>query len=477
MVLLKNEGILPLNLDKGELKTIGLIGDAFKSVYYGDYSGRPDNNPVLLDCLLEDVGERAELKWINERTPEELIPVNYLTRSADQAYDGILGFTGEYFANKQGAGKPKLVRQDLNLDFTPDKDKSISAWESLSARWTSTLQAPLTGKYVFSFSGSGEVKVYVDDALVVQRTNHHRMNEVFELSLVKGSNYDIRIESNNINLRSPFKLTWRPPFDESVGTPETIARNSDVVILFLRDDNSSEGRDRKDLKLSSYQVELIKNTARINPNTILVLGSGSALSLSSIIDCPKALLNVWIAGQGEAQAISDILLGKVNPSGKTAVTFFANEEQLPAMDDYDITKGRSYQYFDGDILFPFGFGLSYTDFEYSKPRLDKNCFSNEEEIVVTVDVKNSGGYDGEEIVQCYVSSPNWQKNNLKQKLVGYKRVFLKQGETKKVQFSLSKEDILRWNLTKKDWEAISGKYEVSVVSHSGLKNLVSFDYL
>lgn len=477
IVLLKNEDILPLHLDNQKIRTIGLIGDAFKSVYYGDYSGTPDLNPVLLDCLSADIAGQAALKWINERTEEELIPANYLTRSADQAYDGILGFTGEYFDNKQGAGIPKLVRQDLSLDFTPAKDEQLHTWQHLSACWTSTLQPPLSGRYAFTFSGSGEVKIYINNAVVFQKNNHSRMHEVFEISLVEGEKYDIKIESNNVNVQSPFKLAWQPPFDENGDTPEKIAQQSDVVILFLRDDNSSEGRDRKNLNLNPSQIELIEKITKINPNTVLILGSGSTLSLSNIINKPKALLNVWIGGQGEAQAISDILLGKVNPSGKTAVTFYANEEQLPPMNDYNIKNGRSYQYFNGDVLFPFGFGLSYTKFDYAAPKVNKNSFSGEEVLLVTARVSNTGQFDGEEVVQCYLSSHEWEQEKLKQKLVGFKRVFLKKGETKEIQFTLSKEDLLRWNITKKDWEAMSGTYEVSVVPHSGIKNKIPFHYL
>ncbi len=476
IVLLKNEALLPINLDEKKIRTIGLIGDAFNSVYYGDYSGTPDHNPVLLDCLYADVEGRAKLKWINEKTEEELIPANYLTRSADLAYDGILGFTGEYFDNNNGSGSPILIRQDLNINFTPANDKQLMQYQHLSACWTSTLQPPLTGRYTFTFSGSGEVKIYINKAVVFQRTNHYRMHEVFEIPLIKGEKYDIKIESKNINNQSPLKFTWQTPFDENGETPEKIAQQSDVVILFLRDDNSSEGRDRKNLKLNPYQLELIDKITKINPNTVLILGSGSTLSLSNIISKPKALLNVWIAGQGEAQAISNILLGKVNPSGKTAVTFYANEEQLPAMNDYNIKNGRSYQYFSGDILFPFGFGLSYTTFDYSTPVLNKNNFSDKDTLSVTIRISNTGRFDGEEIVQCYLSSPDWEKEKLKQKLVGFKRVFLKKGETKELCFTLSKEDLLRWDTGEKDWRVVSDKYEVSVVPHSGITNPISFRY-
>lgn len=247
-------------------------------------------------------------------------------------------------------------------------------------------------------------------------------------------------------------------------------------ILFLRDDNSSEGRDRKDLHWGEAQIELIRKVTEANPNTILILGSGSPLMLAPFVRLPKAILNVWIGGQGEARAITHILLGKVNPSGKTPVTFFADERQLPPMDSYDVTKGRSYQYFKGDVMFPFGYGLSYTRFEYSRPVVDKSRMSGSDTLSVEVTVSNKGGYDGEEIVQCYLSAPQWAVGGLKQKLIGHKRVFIAKGESRKVSFTVCREDLLRWNVNVKEWTALAGKYEVSVVPHSGEKNAVSFVY-
>ena len=477
IVLLKNEeNILPLKLDNKKKLKIGLIGDAFQSVYYGDYSGTPDFNATLFDCLTTDVGKLADISFVNERKVKELIPANYLTRSANQAYDGILGFTGEYYNNKQGTGEAMLVRQDLNLNFTPNKDEQLKGSSQLSARWSSTLEAPITGKYLFTFDGSGKVKMRINNKEVLKKSSSWKIHESFEIELREGEKYPIEIEAIDINVDCPFNLTWRPPFNETDDTPEKIAERSDVVILFLRDDNSSEGRDRKNLLMNPAQVELIDKITRINPNTVLILGSGSTLTLTNIVNKPKALLNVWIAGQGEAQAISNVLLGKVNPSGKTAVTFFANESQLPPMDDYSVINGRSYQYFKGVVLYPFGYGLSYTTYQYSSPILDKRSMSAGQPLSVSVAVKNTGSYGGEEIVQCYLSSPDWEQKGLKQKLIGYKRVFLNKGETRHVTFNISEEDLQRWDTKKKVWSVMADKYEVLIVPHSGMRNAMSFNY-
>lgn len=478
MVLLKNNGLLPLNLQTLDRKlNIALIGDAFKTVYYGDYSGMPDNNLTLFDCLQQEIGCKANLTWIGERSHEEVIPSNLLHRSNDQAYDGLLGFTAEYFDTKIIENKkPVLLRQDLQLDVLLATDKSLKSKAIQAARWTSTLTAPQTGRYMICMEGSGRGKLWIDGQMKINKSNEKHFKASFEVNLIKGKSYDLKITCEEMNYQTPIQLTWKPPFKETDDTPEKLAKRSDIVLLFVRDDNSSEGRDRRNLNLSDAHTELIQQVTSANASTVLILGSGSTLSLRPIISAPAALLNVWIAGQGEAQAIGNILMGKTNPSGKTAVTFYANESELPALDDYDITHGRSYQYFKGTVLFPFGFGLSYTTYEYSKPQMTKMVFKKNEKITVNITVKNTGKRDGEEIVQCYLSAQDWEKKGLKQKLVGYKRVALRAGESKSIIFSINEEQLKRWNADTGQWQLTTHAYELSVVPCSNQRNTVSFEY-
>lgn len=266
-----------------------------------------------------------------------------------------------------------------------------------------------------------------------------------------------------------------PPFKGTEDTPAKLAKRSDVAILFVRDDNSSEGRDRKNLNLSDAHIELIKEVCAANPKTILLLGGGSTLALKDIIEGPAALLNVWIAGQGEAQSISNILLGKTNPSGKTAVTFCADESELPALDDYDITHGRSYQYFKGEELFPFGFGLSYTTYQYGKPKMKHRKLQQGDKVEVSAEIRNTGKYAAKRWYSViYITG--LQKQGLKQKLVGYQRVSLKPGQAKTVKFCIQEELLKRWNKDKDEWGLNGNQYELSVVPCSNQQNAVSFTY-
>lgn len=476
MVLLKNEGLLPLKFSEGKKQKIALIGEAFKTVYYGDYSGNPDNNLTLMDCLKKDIGNKAELTWIGERSAERIIPANCLSRSDDQAYDGKLGLSADYYASEKVQGDAFLSRQDLTIDFVPSEDASLKQVAKLSACWNSTLRVPQSGRYLLSLAASGRVKVYIDKKVVLSKSSNSGFKVSFDVVLEQGKDYQMKIVCEDMNKRKPLRLAWTPPFKEGEDSPSTVAKRSDVVILFVRDDNSSEGRDRKNLNLTDAQMELIKEVTSANPNTILLLGGGSALSLSEIVPRTKSLLYVWVGGQGESKAISNILQGKVNPSGKTPITFYMNERQIPALNDYDVKNGRSYQYFKGDVLYPFGFGLSYTKFAYGTPRVNGKKIPAGKLIIVSAQVTNQGNCDGEEVVQCYLSSPDWAAQGLKQKLVGYQRVYLKKGETKRVEFRVEEGQLKRWNIKKKEWHRSSEKYEISVVPHSGEKNAVSFSY-
>jgi beta-glucosidase len=347
----------------------------------------------------------------------------------------------------------------------------------MSARWTSTLVPPSTGEYKIFYEGNGVVKIIIDGKEVINKKvdGSHRAETL--ISLVAGQKYDLRIECAGINKYAVQRLGWQPPFDANKLTPEKAAKQADIAIIFLRDMGGMEGRDRTTLAINSVQEELVSRVVNANPNTVLVLGSGTPLILGKLSKQVKALLNVWIAGQGEAQAIADILSGQVNPSGKTPVTFFADEKQLPALDDYNVTNGRSYQYFKGDVLYPFGFGLSYNQYEYARPKLKQQHVERDGLISVSVKITNKGKYDGEEVVQCYVSSKAWKAGGLKQKLVAFDRIFLKKGESGVLEFQIPVSELSRWNVEKDYWEVHPGEYKISVVPHSGVENVVTFTVL
>lgn len=471
MILLKNENLLPLNVEK--LKTVALIGDAFKKVYYGDYSGRSEQNTTLWDALTAGYKDKIKFLWTGDGNENEVVPEANLVRPAKYEYEGKLGLTGYYYNKPKIEGKPTFEQHDLTLDFKAIDVDNLRRFGKISAYWTSSLVPGETGEYILSLEGTGDMKLYVDKKLVIDRPGS-RGKISAAISLVANKNYDLRIECQNMNKKDKFRFLWRPPVNAKTSAPEKMAEDADVAIVFIRDNSGAEGRDRSSLVMNPEQVSLVKRIFQANKNTIVLFGSSAPLMLGEIVSHSKALLNVWIGGQGEAQAISDILFGKVNPSGKTPVTFYADEKQLPPLDDYNIKNGRSYQYFNGNVLFPFGYGLSYTKFQYSRPELQKKQIGRKGTIQLSVMIKNDGAYDGDEIVQCYASSTNWNKEQLKQKLVDFACVHLKKGETKSVTFDIPVERLQRWNVAKHCWEVQPGEYQLSVVPNSQSKNAVDF---
>ncbi|MDR2627757.1 MAG: glycoside hydrolase family 3 C-terminal domain-containing protein [Dysgonamonadaceae bacterium] len=468
VILLKNDHILPLNTKK--TKKIALIGEAFKRVYYGDYSGKPEFNTTVFEALKTAVGNDVELIWVSDAEKNETIASSYLIRPEEYAYEGLMGLTGEYF-NMNIAGEALVSKQEAMLDFIPAHDPALDKIPQPAARWTSSLQAPLTGEYTLIYEGDAAlVTISLDGQHLIKHAVSAGNPAKVQVNLTAGKKYDIRIESVGINRNIRQRLAWQLPGASNKEMLENVARHADVALIFLREDAAAEGSDRKTLALNSLQEQLIARISKANPNTVLALSSTTPLLLGRISKQVKALLNVWIAGQGEGQALADILLGKVNPSAKTPLTFFSNEKQLPALDDYKVKNGRSYQYFKGDVLYPFGFGLSYTRYEYARPQLKQQRIDRNDSIEVSVRITNKGRFDGEEIVQCYISSKPWETEGLNRKLVAVNRIALKKGTSGTLTFHIPVSELSRWNVEKHSWEIRAGEYTLSVVPHSGERN-------
>lgn len=201
-----------------------------------------------------------------------------------------------------------------------------------------------------------------------------------------------------------------------------------------------DGGDRTSIALPAVQTQLMKALVAGRIPTVFVMMTGSALAIPWEAKHVPAILNAWYGGQYGGEAITDVLFGDYNPSGKLPVTFYAKDSDLPDFESYDM-QGRTYRYFKGKALYPFGYGLSYTDFRYSSLKMPTACNTTDKEIPVTVTVKNTGKMDGEEVVQLYVSHPDKKILVPVTALKGFKRIYLKAGEAKQITFSLSSEDL------------------------------------
>jgi len=250
----------------------------------------------------------------------------------------------------------------------------------------------------------------------------------------------------------------------SIRDAADLASKSDVAIVFAGTNLSvaNEAADRSNLDLPGNQLELIKNVFKANPNTIVVLINGMALTINWIDENIPAILEAWYAGQAQGTAMADVLFGDYNPAGRLPVTFHKTVDELPHLGDYDITKGRTYWFNKNEVLYPFGHGLSYTTFEYSNLYINQNTMKSSEknELIVSVDIQNTGNLKGDEVVQLYVKDLESSVIQPIKRLREFKRITLDKGDIKTVKFRLSNEDFSYWEKKKKDWHIEDGEFEI-----------------
>ena len=446
LVLLKNDnGTLPL---KKDLKTVAVIGpnaDA-PDVLLGNYNGVPSKSVTPLQGVREKVSAGTKVLYSPGMYPTG-------TQVVPAPATAFRGLKGEYFANREWQGEPALVREDARLDFN---------WASLapaaqvpadnfSVRWTGKLVAPESGQYLLGFAGNGGVRLTLDGKAVIEEFANTRTRTVKkELELEGGRAYDLRVEyRENANHYASARLVWAPPGDERVLREDALskAREADAVVMVMGINPSVEGEemdvklegfrggDRTDIALPKPQEELMKAVHALGKPLVLVLLGGSALAVNWADGNVGAIVKAWYPGQEGGTAVADVLFGDYNPAGRLPVTFYKSVEQLPPFDDYRM-EGKTYRYFKGDPLYPFGHGLSYTTFKYDNLKLSATRVRAGRGLTVSAEVQNTGARAGEEVVQLYVTDAASAYPVPVRSLAGFSRVSLKPGERRRVSFNI-----------------------------------------
>jgi beta-glucosidase len=301
------------------------------------------------------------------------------------------------------------------------------------------------------FTGNGGVRLTLDGKTVVEEFANQRTRTVKEeLELEGGRSYDLRVEyRENANHYASARLVWAPPGDERRLREDALskAREADAVVLVMGINPSVEGEemdvklegfrggDRTDISLPKPQEELIKQVHALGKPVVLVLLGGSALAVNWADENVGAIVEAWYPGQEGGTALADVLFGDYNPAGRLPVTFYKSAEQLPPFDDYRM-QGRTYRYFKGDPLYPFGHGLSYTSFKYDNLKLSATRVRAGRGLTVTADVQNAGARAGEEVVQLYVTDAASAYPVPVRSLAGLSRVSLRPGERRRVSFDI-----------------------------------------
>jgi beta-glucosidase len=343
------------------------------------------------------------------------------------------------------------------------------------------LLPPVDGSYTLEAAGNDGFRLYIDGKRVIDHwENTDRLHaEHATVQLKGGRAYDIRLEYYERERDAGVRLAWRmpgakPPFEEALQA----ARDSDVVIFAggLTGDVEGEemtvnypgfaGGDRTDLRLPETQQKLLEALHATGKPVVLVLTTGSAIAVDWAKQNLPAIVVAWYPGQRGGNAVADVLFGDANPAGRLPVTFYKADEKLPAFDDYAM-RGRTYRYFEGDALYPFGHGLSYTTFAYDGLRLDRARASAAQPVKVSLDVKNTGTRAGDEVVQLYLHPLDPKRERARKELRGFQRIHLEPGESREVTFTITPANDLRtWDETRDAYAVDPGAYEVQVGASS-----------
>jgi beta-glucosidase len=448
IVLLKNDrSTLPL---KRGLKSVAVIGaDAVES-RVGGYSGAGIQRVSILDALREKLGPSTVVHYAPGpgRVSREYVVVDSEYLSSIDSGRVRRGLRGEYFDDNRLAGSPRITRTDSRVDFgwTLNSPGRGIPFDWYSVRWTGRIAVPAAGVRRIGVEGNDGYRLYIDGKIVidnwVKQSYHTRLARV---ALEPRSTHDVRLEYFESTGNARVRLVWdagvRDDWRAHIDSAVQVARRSDVVIMAAGIEEG-EFRDRAFLSLPGHQEELIQRVAATGKPTIVVLVGGSAITMSRWIDSVGAIIDVWYPGEQGGHAIADVLFGDYNPAGRLPITFPMFEGQLPLYYDHEPTgRGDDYVDLSGQPLFPFGFGLSYTAFEYSDLSIEPAEIQPSGSAVVRVVVKNAGSRRGDEVVQLYVHDVLATVARPVMQLEGFRRVHLEAGEQRALSFTLSRRQL------------------------------------
>ena len=486
LVLLKNErGLLPL--DKARIKSVAIIGpDAYPAVPVGGGSGRvePFVATSFLQGLSNYLGTAAQVYYA--RGIPSLSEMAQATNFSTHTFDGSPGLNAEYFDNKDLKGTPTVKRIDQHVNFRAGTSANFPA-ATLSSRWTGYYVPSESGSYDVFVASTGEdggyYRLYLDDKLVFDdwTTSRAAVGQI-RLSL-DAKPHKIVLEQHGRSGWLGTRMQFGIVRHGSVVSQEAkkLAANADVVVVAAGFDpeTESEGADRT-FNLPPAQDELIEAMAAANKNTVVVITSGGNVDMTGWLDRVPALIEAWYPGQEGGTALAEVLFGDVNPSGRLPVTFERRWEDNPVSNSYYPAPGTNkveykegvfvgYRGYDKNGIkpqFPFGYGLSYTNFSYGKLTVQQGITKGGSPefwwTEVSFDVTNNGNRPGSEVAQVYVGDSQSKVSRPLKELQGFAKVDLKPGETKRVKVMLSLRSLSYYDVNAKKWRAEPGDFDVLV---------------
>jgi len=457
MVLLKNDGVLPIAKQGRKILVVGPLAEQTK-VLLGNYNGHPSRSVSILDGMYAEFGKdnvtfkpgTTYLEQRNEPVPAEAFRT-----------DGQSGLrvTFKYAVEPTADGKqPEPIAVDggiaaiASADHLPElKDKPKG--KLIAIEWAGKINVSESGYYNIGIESRGTGSVFLDGKYVAGTPGWDATAErLGRLYFEAGKPVDLKVTYEpQDNGKMHGELVWIKPEPQRMAEAIEAAKNYDVVVAVVGITSELEGEempveepgfkggDRTSIDLPRPEQELVEGLAKVGKPLVLVLTNGSALAINKESKLANAVLDAFYPGEEGGAAVAETLSGRNNPAGRLPITFYASLDQLPSFSDYAM-KGRTYRYFTGKPLFPFGFGLSYTTFKYSDLKLSAGTIKAGDPLTAEVAISNTGKLAGDEVAELYLKFPAVDGAPLLA-LRGFERVHLEPGETRKVAFHLNPRDL------------------------------------
>jgi beta-glucosidase len=449
MVLLKNDGVLPLRSAR-RIAIVGPLADQ-TAVLLGNYNGTPTHSVSVLEGMKAEF-PNAKITYVpgtqflsNQGSP---VPASVLTTP-----EGKPGLLANYGTGLSIDGKPTTItsRVEPTADLTENSVPPEATGRSeLSVQWTGSLNPTQTGDYLLGIKTDGFGRVSVDGRQIAQLFGGGA--KLGRIHLEKGHPVNLEVVYAQIpNSKFGAQLLWAPVSNTPDPAAVAAAKNADVVVAVVGITSRLEGEempveepgfsggDRTSLDIPQPEEDLVQAVAATGKPLVVVLMSGSALGATWEKAHANAIVQAWYSGEEGGAAVAETLSGKNNPAGRLPVTFYKDVHQLPHFEDYSMNN-RTYRYFQGEPLWPFGYGLSYTTFSYSGLSLPQTPINANDPMDASVTVTNTGKVAGDEVVQLYLKFPDVDGAPLRA-LRGFQRVHLEPGTSQKVDFHLNSRDL------------------------------------
>jgi len=488
-LLLNKNDILPLK--RGGL-IIAVAGpNAGDSVMqWGNYNGTPKHTITILAGIRSALGPTDKLiyepgcGWVENTLIKSVF--NQCKTEKGQ------GFSACYWNNLEHQGQPVATAQITTPFRFCTSGATVFApgvnLTGFSATYNSTFYPIQSGTIVFDFYSCGSTRLTIDGNEAKNFVNRHGGRKMtYEMQVEAGKSYDIQIDFEYFS--GDAQLNFDLGFKEEINIPNSVdkLKDADVVLFVGGISPSLEGEemgvnlpgfkqgDRTDIELPAIQREYIRALHQAGKKVVLVNCSGSPIALEPETENCEAVLQAWYPGQSGGKAVADVLFGDYNPAGRLPVTFYRNTAQLPDFENYDM-EGRTYRYLKDKPLFPFGYGLSYTHFEYGKIRTERSEIKAGEPVVFKIPVTNVGQTDGEEVIQVYLKKDD-DIHGPEKALRAFKRIFIPAGNTVEVKFELTGKQLEWWNEDSQAMNICPGSYKLFVGGSSENKDLKTSDFV